>query len=41
MPIDVLVFAERDLETPQRWLGTAVYDALRDGKELYAADQRR
>ncbi len=37
MPIDVLVYSETDLETRGQWSGTAVYDALREGKVLYAA----
>jgi uncharacterized protein len=37
MPIDILVYADRELEDADRWLGTAVYDVL-NGKQLYAAE---
>jgi predicted nucleotidyltransferase len=41
LPIDVLVLREQEVSTPQRWLGTAIYDALLEGRELYAAEQHR
>jgi uncharacterized protein len=41
LPIDVLVLSEHDLTPRQRWLGTAIYDALQDEKQLYAAEQHR
>ena len=41
MPIDVLVLAEQETKAPGRWLGTAIYDALIEGREIYAAEQHR
>lgn len=40
MPIDVLVYSRDDVRVRGDWLGTALYDALREGEELYAAGQR-
>lgn len=37
MPIDVLVYSQDDVQVRGGWLGTALYDALREGEELYAA----
>ncbi len=37
MSIDILVYSEDDLRTRGHFLGTALYEALREGKVLYAA----
>lgn len=34
MPIDIIVRAESDLQSHSEWLGTAIYEALRDGRQL-------
>ena len=36
LPIDILVYTEEDVRTRGHWLGTALYEALREGRELYA-----
>lgn len=37
MPIDLLVYSEKDVRTRGHWLGTPLHEALQEGKELYAA----
>jgi uncharacterized protein len=36
MPIDILVYSEADVAARAQYVGTALYDALQEGRVLYA-----
>ncbi len=38
MPIDVLVYSERDVQERGQWIGTPLAEGLREGRVLYAAE---
>lgn len=36
LPIDILVYSEEEVREQESWLGTPLYEALREGRALYA-----